>query len=375
MRRSMHVYNDATKDISSQRVWSGQPSLMEQRPAPAPPARCAGSAGARSGWIVGEALATSRWNYLHYHQGSSSDDGLRQPPRVIPRVSQKLGLHTRECPFGTSRLPCCISQTHVMIHRRICQRVWWQYLVIFGGSQASRLLISSPKQPDVVKDLVVITAMKRSTITCIILAETPIRADACLMPYGSKAPVKQGLGYLMPGGPTSFANLLIDSRQAFGLANGGWGVFSPGRACQYVCILVHMAYSQIRSQNICESDSRRILGKLLRRGSGWTLGELFVDRHRNTGSPCLLLVPDQVKPTGMTTYLNQSNRGPKMLVLLGAGPDLSDSGGCDWAACCRSRFRADPGPGPSFPPSCLEFTHLYGSIATSPASDAAGIQQ
>lgn len=115
------------------------------------------------------------------------------------------------------------------------------------------------------------------------------------------------------------------------------------------------------------------LGRLLRRG--WTLGELFVDRHRNTGSPCLLLVPVQIKPTGMTTYLIQSNRGPKMLVLLGAGPDLSDSGGCDWAACCRSRFRADPGPGPSFPPSCLEFTHLYGSIATSPASDAAGFQQ
>ncbi|PYH30667.1 uncharacterized protein BO87DRAFT_147992 [Aspergillus neoniger CBS 115656] len=173
----MHVCNDATKDISSQRVWSGQPSLMEQRPAPAPPARCAGSAGARSGWIVGEARATSRWNYFHYHQGSSSDDGLRQPPRVIPRVSQKLGLPTRECPFSTSRLPCCISHLHVMINRRvrilsicfreICQRVWWQYLVIFKGSQASRLLISSPKQPDVVKDLVVITAMKRSTITCI----------------------------------------------------------------------------------------------------------------------------------------------------------------------------------------------------------------
>ncbi|OJZ81506.1 hypothetical protein ASPFODRAFT_37310 [Aspergillus luchuensis CBS 106.47] len=152
------------------------------------------------------------------------------------------------------------------------------------------------------------------------------------------------------------------------------GAFSLLAALASMCVhSVHMAYSQIRSQNICESDSRRILGRLLRRG--WTLGELFVDRHRNTGSPCLLLVPDQIKPTGMTTYLIQSNRGPKMLVLLGAGPDLSDSGGCDWAACCRSRFRADPGPGPSFPPSCLEFTHLYGSIATSPASDAAGFQQ
>ncbi|PYH64117.1 uncharacterized protein BO88DRAFT_458442 [Aspergillus vadensis CBS 113365] len=46
-----------------------------------------GFACARTGWIVGEARATSRWNYFHYHQGSSSDDGLRQPPQVIPRVS------------------------------------------------------------------------------------------------------------------------------------------------------------------------------------------------------------------------------------------------------------------------------------------------
>lgn len=44
-----------------------------------------------------------------------------------------------------------------------------------------------------------------------VLAETPIRADVCLMPYGTKAPVKQGLGYLMPGGPTSFAVSKLNS--------------------------------------------------------------------------------------------------------------------------------------------------------------------
>ncbi|RDH35775.1 hypothetical protein BDQ94DRAFT_185796 [Aspergillus welwitschiae] len=134
------------------------------------------------------------------------------------------------------------------------------------------------------------------------------------------------------------------------------GAFSLLATLANMCVCsVHMVYRRIRLPNICESDSRKNR-RLLR---GRILGDLFVDRHSNTWSPCLLLVPDQINSTGMTTYLNQSNH----------------SGGCDWAACWRSRFRADPGPGPSFPPSSVESKQLYGSVATNPASHAAGVQQ